>query len=126
MTAREVQCSNCLKRIKVDLFSAGMSDVVPFTCDHDSTVVMVATWDKTLDSLLGGYPQSGWTESHYRIVEAHLKSCPCGGTFRRDALPKCPNCGEILHVEGLGRSEFVVVGSLIDGEKESPWKSEGN
>ena len=122
MTDAEVQCMNCLKRIKVKIFSAGLSDAIPFTCDRDPTVLTIATWDKTIASLLGEYPSSEWTENHYKIVEAQLKTCPCGGTFKHDVLPKCPNCGAILRVEGLGSSEFVVVGRLIDGEKENPWQ----
>jgi hypothetical protein len=122
MTDREVRCANCLKQVKVKIFSAGLSDVIPFTCDWDSTVLTVSTRDKKLASVLGGYPQSAWTEDQFRKVEAHLITCPYGGTFKHDAAPKCPNCGAILCVDGLGRSAFVVVDRMIDGEKQNPWR----
>ena len=122
MTVREVRCETCSKLIKVGVYGAGLSDVIPFTCTRDSTVLILPVHDKKLASVLGGYPPSGWNNSHYLAVENLLKPCPCGGgAFKHDALPKCPNCGAILHIHGLGRSEFVVVGRMIDGEKQDPW-----
>lgn len=122
VVAREVQCSNCSKLIKVRIYSAGFGDEIPFTCDRDSTVLTISIYNKKLRSILGSYPKSGWTESQARMVEAELKPCFCGGTFKHDAQPKCPNCGAILGVDGLGSSEFVVVGRMVDGEKENPWR----
>ena len=117
-----MQCANCLTIIKVKIYSAGLSDIIPFTCDRDSTVLALSTQDATIESVLGRYPNSGWSSADYKKVEARLIHCPCGGTFKRDTLPRCPNCGAPLRVEGLGRSEFVVVGKMIDGEKENPWQ----
>ena len=122
MTDQEVRCTSCLKIINVKIYSAGLSDIIPFTCDRDSTVFALSTQDATIQSILGGYPSSGWNSSDYKKIEARLIPCPCGGTFKRGNLPKCPNCGVPLRVEGLGRSEFVVVARMIDGEKDNPWQ----
>lgn len=122
MTDVEVRCTNCSKPTKVRVFSAGFMDVIAFTCDRDSTVLTISNYDKKLGSLLGRYPNSAWTEGQFRIVEAQLMTCPCGGAFKHDVRPKCPNCGAILHLDRLGSSEFVVVGKWIDGETQNPWR----
>jgi hypothetical protein len=122
VTESEARCATCSKRVKVRIYSAGLSDVIAFTCTRDSTVLTISTQDETLSSVLGGYPRTAWSDSQYRMVETQLRPCPCGGTFKHDSLPKCPNCGTILRVEGLGRSEFVVVGRMINGEKQNPWR----
>ncbi len=121
LTDSEVRCTNCSKLIKVKIFSAGFMDVIAFTCDRDSTVLTISTYDKMLDSVLGKYPNSAWTEKQFRMVEAKLMTCPFGGRFKHDAQPKCPNCGATLHFDRPGSSEFVVVGRWIDGEKQNPW-----
>ena len=122
MTESEIQCPSCSKRIRVQIYNAGLGDVVPFTCVRDSTVLTVSTQDTRLTEVLGEYPSEGWTSNDYDKVEKRLIDCPCGGKFKRHALPKCPNCGTMLPVEGLARSEFLVVGRLIQGEKRSPWR----
>src|SRR2546425_4762150 len=121
MTQVAVRCPNCSELVDVRIFSAGLSDVIPFTCPADSTVLTVSLYDKLLPSILGGYPTTGWSASQFRAVEARLRPCPCGGKFRHDVLPKYPRCSADLHVTGLGKSEFVVVGELIDGATQSPW-----
>ena len=122
MTQSEVQCENCSKIIKVQIFSAGFNDVGVFTCDRDSTVLTVSVFDKKLYDVVGEHPKGAWTEEHFKKVEAQLINCPCGGTFKHDTLPKCPNCGALLRVR-LAPSEYVVVGRYIQGEKQSPWRS---
>jgi hypothetical protein len=121
VTKDEVQCTVCSARINGQVCSAGLSDLVPFTCDRDSTVLTVSIYDKTIDSLLGGRPNSPWTRDHFRTIENYLITCPCGGKFQHDVMPKCPNCGAVLSPP-KGHSEFMVVGREIDGEIESPWR----
>jgi hypothetical protein len=121
LTEIEVQCATCSRRFKAQWYHAGFSDVVAFTCDRDSSVLMVSLYDKKIESLLGRYPNYAWTASQFKTIESNLRACPCGGTFRHDAKSKCPNCGAILHAK-LGPVEFLVVDRLIDGAEKSPWR----
>src|SRR5215471_8310828 len=110
LTKSEVWCSACSNSITVEMYSAGFSDVIAFTCDNDSTVLMVSIYDKMIGSILGTYPGRAWTESEKNKVETQLIPCPCGGTFKRNALPKCPKCNAPLIGVPLAPSEFIVVG----------------
>jgi len=123
LTDSDIRCSNCSKLIKVKIFSAGFMDVIAFSCDRDSTVLTISTYDKTLNSLLGKYPNSAWTDKQFRTVEEKLMICSCGGKFKHDAKPKCPNCGAVLPFEKPNSSEFVVVGRWVDGERQDPWRA---
>ena len=131
-----MQCETCSNRTKVQIYSAGFGDEIVFVCPLDSTVVSISTWNqelhKKLESLLGGYPRTAWTEHQVRLVEAELIPCPCGGAFKHhnDVLPKCPKCGAGLSIpDWPGRSKLdtsvymVVEGTRrIDGDKQNVWR----
>lgn len=121
MARKSIRCLNCGKLMPVRVVHGGFSSLIPFTCPKDSTVMAIFIYDKTIDDILGGYPNSAWNKDQYRKVEARLRPCPCGGRFRHDVVPKCFACGKDLPVK-LSSGEFLVVGELIDGEKESPWQ----
>ena len=36
-------------------------------------------------------------EKEKRLVENHLRPCPCGGNFKFDLHPRCPNCKKVLN-----------------------------
>ncbi len=125
VTKAQIQCANCAKLLTVEVYSAGMSDVMPFTCSLDSTVLTISTYDKGLNSIQGGYPRWPWSEDQWNKfiqgVEERLISCPCGGKFKHNAMPKCPNCGTVLNPK-LGSSEFVVVSKMTSGDEERAWQ----
>jgi len=120
MPEASIRCPSCSTLLKVQVIHGGFSDLTAFTCPKDSTVTTVASWDKTIDEILEGFPPTPITDDQWRKLEARLKPCPCGARFRHDVLPKCPSCGRDLRVS-LGPSEFIVVGRMIDGARESPW-----
>ncbi len=122
MANKTIRCPNCATPLTVQVIHGGFSSLIPFTCPEDSTVTTVFIYDRTIDDILGGYPTTAWNEEQYRKVEARLKPCPCGGRFRRDVVPKCSACGKDLRVK-LPSGEFLVVGKLIEGDRESPWLS---
>ena len=121
MTNAEIGCANCSRVIGVQIYSAGLSDVVPFTCPVDSAVLTISVYDKTLVAIFKEYPPSGWSESQFNAVESRLKPHTCGARFRHDAMPKCPYCGASLLSSRLAVSEFVVLGEMIEGQAENAW-----
>ncbi len=121
----EVQCRNCQTPITAQVYSAGLSDWNCWTCDQDSTVLTISTWNQTLnrklESILGSYPNRTWTENQIALVEAQLKPCPCGGTFRMRTDPKCPKCGTVLQIARRKQGEVAIISRHIDGDKQDPW-----
>jgi hypothetical protein len=103
------------------MFSAGYSDIIPFTCPRDSTVLVIGGHDKRIAEILGRRPNEAWTEEQLRKIEARLIPCSCGARFGRQVLPKCPTCGTELDPPDLGRHWFLVVGDFINGEEQNPW-----
>lgn len=109
----------------IEAYGAGLSDVEVFTCDRDSTVLTLPVQGNLLDKAFGGKrPDGVWSIQDLKKLESLLIACPCGGSFRHGALARCPNCGAPLSTEGHGHSTFFVVGKLIDGEKDNPFRDE--
>jgi len=121
LTKRPLSCQNCLREIEVEVYSAGLSDVIPFVCPEDSTVLLVSLYDKMLDKLVDRATKVVITDDDFAKIEGHLRPCSDGGRFRHDAPPRCPRCRAPLRLPPLSPSEFVVVGRMVDGEKESMW-----
>jgi hypothetical protein len=50
-----------------------------------------AEMDRRIQQEYPGKPLS--RKAYHAAAEATLDPCPCGGRFRYDAPPRCPNCG---------------------------------
>lgn len=85
------QCEHCGRTFRFRIIHNGFNDSAYAYCDECSFTVHL----------------SGWTQAakrtalriHQRItpdLETLLKPCPCGGTFRSSADPKCPHCAKAL------------------------------
>ena len=44
-------------------------------------------------------------EEYYILIEETISECECGGKYRFDSLPKCPNCGSV----DFEKSDVVLV-----------------
>lgn len=86
-------CDHCLKEFSYQLIHNGFNDSAYAYCDRCSYTVILSGWYAPLRKLK--HP----VHFHKRIspdVEPLLRPCPCGGTFRHSADPKCPHCSEPL------------------------------
>ncbi len=87
------RCDHCQHEFGYTLIHHGDFDTAYAYCDRCSySVHLERQLDpiKQLDFLLP-YPQR-----MYEYVEPLLKHCPCGGSFRHFAEPKCPKCRQTL------------------------------
>jgi hypothetical protein len=87
------QCEHCAASFAYELWHAGFSDMAYAYCEKCGRT---ATFD-----LLRAPPGSK-TGCHQAIpeeAEAELEPCECGGYFRRNASPRCPQCHQPLDAE---------------------------
>jgi hypothetical protein len=94
-------CEHCHKTFSYYLAHNGFNDSAYAYCDSCEYSVSLSGWYK-------GIPARAHLQIHKRIskdVEPFLKSCPCGGTFRADASPRCPHCLEVL--SAIAAKQFI-------------------
>jgi hypothetical protein len=60
-------------------------------------------------------------EADLRVVESHVKPCPCGGYFRFGASPRCPLCNASIREILRDSMHYVETGRRFDGDKENVW-----
>lgn len=99
-TAEVDEDSNWLHSAKVVCPACGQAlhrvDHSPFYdedflyCDRCPIHVEVSFYDPVYDALARDFPR--FTDAFRRTVEARLKLCTCGGTFRYDAARRCLAC----------------------------------
>jgi hypothetical protein len=80
-------CEHCSKEFGYYLVHNGFGDSAYAYCDRCSYTVHLSGWSKT--------PAGVRLQIQRKIsqdVEPFLKPCPCGGSFRADAGPRCPHC----------------------------------
>jgi len=83
-------CSCCEKQFGYYLIHNGFNDSSYAYCDLCGEICLLNLW--TLPA--------GVEIKEYGVVpknvEALLKPCKCGGTFRKSAAPRCPHCSSTL------------------------------
>lgn len=85
------QCEHCGRTFRYRIIHNGFNDSAYAYCDRCSFTVLLSGWTKAAKRVA--------LRIHQRItpdMEKLLKACPCGGTFRSSADPKCPDCGRDL------------------------------
>ena len=128
MVRKILRCPNCKKDIHVKgTYNAGFGDEGFLYCDKDSAVLTFNAYDETYEKLVPNKmpwpPRAGGdlTTHEQRVIERHLRPCPCGGRFRFQNKPRCPICGS--SIEKLVDSiHYIVLQKKIDGDHSNIWK----
>jgi hypothetical protein len=84
------RCSCCGKDFGYQLIHNGFNDSSYAYCDLCGETCLLNLW--TLPAGIEIKDRGVIPED----VEPKLKSCKCGGTFRKGAGPRCPHCSSIL------------------------------
>jgi hypothetical protein len=87
----QIECPACHQALyRVD--HSPMYDEVFLYCDRCPIHVEVSYYDPVYERVTREHPpDDGWT-LWMRALEAQLKPCSCGGTFRHDAARRCLAC----------------------------------
>jgi hypothetical protein len=80
------KCEHCEASFVYDIWHTGFGDSAYAYCEECGCVAM-----------LNGWTAPRWIKLriHEAIpeeIESELQPCECGGTFRRNASPRCPKC----------------------------------
>lgn len=124
-------CRNAVVLKQPFPYHSGFSDQGYLYCDRCPNVVLFSIYDKFYTELC--YEKAPWGLSleQEQLVEENLCPCPCGGSFKFSAKPRCPHClKEIPEITPLSGTEkrsiyYVIIGDLINGEDKknvSIWK----
>jgi hypothetical protein len=85
-----------------------------------------------MTSLVGGWdddhiPEAANLKIHQVIaetVEPFLKSCVCGGKFKKGASPRCPDCLSVLSaVKATSYIEKNALGTKMGWRWQQNWES---
>jgi hypothetical protein len=88
-------CESCDGKFEYALIHNGFADTAYAYCDECGMTALLSGWyDKIPEGVLLRIHGPIETE-----MESCLQACPCGGSFRRDASPRCPHCNVPLSAE---------------------------
>ena len=83
-------CEHCQKQFAYSLVHNGFNDSSYAYCDACGMTALLDGWKVPADIRLSLH------QSIMPEIEPLLVPCECGGTFRTEASPRCPNCRETL------------------------------
>ncbi len=93
-------CEHCGCTFHYRLLHNGFGDSAYAYCDRCSFTVLLSGWSNATKRVRFRVYQRITTD-----LEPLLKPCPCGGAFRADTDPKCPNCSRPL--SATKASEYI-------------------
>ena len=85
-------CESCRVGFTYFLVHNGFNDSAYAYCDTCGMTALLSGWSKKIPAGVNLKIHEVISES----VEPFLQKCTCGGTFRRDASPRCPRCNSKL------------------------------
>ena len=110
-------CEHCGKEFGYYLVHNGFNDSAYAYCDSCSYSVDLSGWSKL--------PPGVRLQIHKKIsedIEPFLKPCPCGGSFRADAVPRCPHCRRAISpIFATTYIEKNVVGTAKGWQWQKNW-----
>ena len=119
-----MKCKNCGRDVPLPQerpLHAGFSNVGVLYCDSHLSTLTFSTFDVKYAALVGEKHPWALSSGEKARVEEALRACPCGGRFRFDQSPKCPECRSDLIID-LTPIYFYIVGDHVNGESEDVWR----
>ncbi len=111
------KCSICPREFHYTLFHNGFNESAYAYCDKCGKTAVLSGW-------FDGVPAAASLKLHQKIspeIEIYLKPCECGGQFKHDASPRCPEClSELSAVEAADYIERNAPGT------EKGWRWQQN
>src|ERR1700682_1246352 len=86
-------CEHCRARFDYYLIHNGFSDTAYGYCDHCGMTALVGGWDDRGKPAAAPWRIQGPIQVE---TEPWLEPCLCGGHFRSNGCPRCPQCRESL------------------------------
>ena len=86
-------CEHCGMFYRYSLWHSGFGDNSYAYCDQCGVLATISYTSPEFAALPPISNQYGEIETSW---EPHLRPCPCGGSFRKGASPRCPYCHEQL------------------------------
>ena len=118
-------CPHCACTIEIEQpypYHAGFSDEGSLYCDSCSAILVFGSYNPYYARLVPGKHPWCLTDREKRLVEAHLRACSCGGRFRFDLPPRCPECGGSLAELLGGDIYYICIGAKVDADADtSAW-----
>jgi len=102
-------CEHCGKEFGYYLVHNGFGDCAYAYCDRCPYSVYLSTLSNNPSNI--SLPIGGKIPED---VERFMKPCPCGGSFRSSALPRCPHC--------LSSISPVFAASYIEKNAANGWR----
>jgi len=119
-------CKNCHKEIKVNqkyFYHAGFSDEGFLCCNKCTTILLFSSYDDYYSKLVNDKHPWVLNIKEKEKVERELIKCPCGGRFLFKNKPRCPFCNKPIQNLLPAKIYYVILGKIIDGDKEIIWKN---
>jgi hypothetical protein len=112
--AEQVACPSCHQALyRVD--HSPFYDAVFFYCASCPIHAEVSFYDPVYGQVTKAHPHPAGKE-RMRALEALLKPCSCGGTFRHDAVRRCLRChGPVIVEYPAGVDLFFWSDALLPG-----------
>jgi hypothetical protein len=88
-------CEHCHEPFRYAIYHCGFGDCSYAYCDLCGQTAILSMWDKS-------WPELSDCEVQQEIcsaMEPLLKSCECGGRFKKGSAPRCPHCTERLSAD---------------------------
>lgn len=107
MAGGTVRCHHCTASLTVTFSHSGFGDEHYFYCDACGNVATIDWYTKEYRPFREKYIKEGSyqagkkrdlerfeqdTRAMKSEISQYLASCPCGGRFSVDAIPRCPTC----------------------------------
>lgn len=110
-------CSSCEKEFGYYLIHNGFNDSSYAYCDRCGETCLLSQWTLPAGVEIKDYgviPEE---------IEPLLKSCKCGGTFRKSASPRCSHCSSNLSAtEATNYIEANVPGTKSGWRWQRTWE----
>jgi hypothetical protein len=118
----QLVCPSCKANITLRqkyFYHAGFSNQGFLYCDNCSTILEFSVYNPNYVRLAGEKHPWSLSRDEQAFVEHHLAPCStCGGRFRFNAVPGCPNCSADISILLPSKLHFIELGKIVDGDKE--------
>ena len=112
------RCEHCTETFGYRIYHCGFGDCSYAYCDKCGMTAVLSYWSKGMPKMPRGCPQQ---QEICAELEQYLEPCPCGGAFKKNSSPRCPQCEKALSAQVA--SHYIE--SNAPGTKKG-WRWQGN